>query len=405
MAWRLGWVACAASVSGLAGVAGVVAAQPVGVWFADVHLPAEVVDAGPAEVRLLGVVPLPEHPTAAEVGLHLQAIAEATQALQQAPQRDDPQAALLDALADDYLDELVQAHEMYPVLRYYLDPIIHREIAQRGGPDIDRLSSIVLRDGADERAAWSYVMDIARATRGQRRVSANDVQVEMLQALAAEHMRVLIDAIELDELRFYALLAVKRTADASHKDIIIAALPDQPRLIGLLRQHGWAEDARDTLIMGLEQGVDYMPRTWVQVMVELNDPATYDALALHLARSRGSRTYYNLMRTLPGIELDSAVCAAWERVNTTPNDARELREVSEIAVGHGHAGALAHLVALLPSDDMPTTQYDAAIRQAVLAHIEFLGSNSQIKAWHEANKDRLVFSVQGSEFYAAGMLQ
>ncbi|MEM9414230.1 MAG: hypothetical protein AAGA29_01975 [Planctomycetota bacterium] len=404
MAWRIGWAARVAVLVGFAGLAPVAAAQPFALWVVDAHRPAEWGDAR-AEARLLGVVPLPEDPTAAEIAAHLRAIAESTQALGQAPQRDDPQMALLDALAADYLDELVQAHEMYPALRYYLDTIIHRELALRGGPDIERLSSIVLREGVDERAAWSYVMDISRATFGQRRVSANDPQVEMLEALAAEHMRVLIDAIELDELRFYALLAVKRAADESHKETIIAALPDQPRLIGLIRQHGWAEDARDTLIAGLEQGVEYMPRTWVQVMVDLNDPATYDALSLHLTRSRGSRTYYNLMRTLPGIELGSAVHAAWARVEASPIDAQELREVSEIAVGHGHAGALAHLVSLLPPDDMPETRYDATARDVVLAHIEFVGSNTQIKAWYNANKERLVFSQRSGTFFVAGMLQ
>ncbi|MFI4862393.1 MAG: hypothetical protein ACIAXF_17140 [Phycisphaerales bacterium JB063] len=404
MAWRVGGLMRAALLLVFAGGAVAAHAQPMCFAMAQLPRDADWV-AGPPRVVLLGVVPLPAEPTPAEVAAHLEQIAEATQALPHAPRPDDPQVELLEALAGDYLDELVQAHEMYPVLRYYLDPIIHREIALRGGPDVERLQTVTLREGADEQAAWSYVMDIARATAGQRRVTANDPQVAMLSALSREHMRVLVDAIALEDLRFYALLAVRQTADESHKETLINALPDQPRLIVVVRQQGWAEDARDTLIAGLARGVDYMPRTWVQTMVELEDPATYDALATHLARSRGARTYYNLMQALPGIELGPAVGVAWERVNDSPRDARELREVSELAVQYGHAEALAHLVSLLPEVDSPATSYEASVRAVVLGHIEFAGTNAQIKAWHAANRDRLVFSAQGGVFYAAGMLQ
>lgn len=394
MAWRLG-LACSWTLS-CAFAAGVSAQVPL-------HVDAP---AAPRAAGLMpGVDPLPEHPTPEQVRVYVMQIAEVTDALPNNPQRDDPQAALLEALADDHLDQLVQAHESYPQLRYYLEPIIHREIARRGGPDAERLAAVTLGEDADEDAAWSYVLDLAHATIGQRRVSANDPQVAMLEALADGHMGVLIDAIRLPELRFYALLAVRRTADESHKETVIGALCDQPRLIGVLRQHGWAEEARDQLILGLERGVDYMPRTWVQVMVELEDTATYDALALHLVRARCSRTYYYLMCDLPGIRLDTAVRSGWEAVHTAPTHPRELREVSEIAVAHGHLPALDHLVSLLPSDDETLTGRNAALRTLVLTHIAFSGSNSEVRDWLDTNRDLLVFDPAGRVFYVGGQLQ
>ena len=366
--------------------------------------PPDLGDAMPA-VFLLGVHPLPPEPAAEEVELYLCQIAEATAALVRDPRRDDPQTALLDALAGTHLDALVQAHERYPELRYYLEPIIHREVALRGGPDADRLSVITLRDGADDQAAWSYVTDIARATVGQRRVSANDPQLGMLEALAEEHMRVLIDVVALPELRFYALHAIRRNAINKHKDTLIAALPDQPRLIGIIRQQGWTADARDQLVFGLERGVSYMPRTWVQAVAELRDPATYDALALHLARSRCGRVYHQLMCDLPGIDLGDAVAVAWGQVERSPDHARELREVSGIAITYGHRGALEHLVSLLPTADAAGTDRDGALRQLVLDHIEFAGTNDEIRGWYDTHRDRLRFSEGDRRFYVAGMLQ
>lgn len=355
--------------------------------------------------RLPGVDPLPEHPTTQQVQAHLLQIAEVTDGLPNNPQRDDPQSEMLEVLADEHLDQLVQAHESYPQLRYYLEPIIHREIARRGGPDAERLSAVSLAPDAGSVEAWSYVIDIARATAGQRRVSANDPQVGMLEALADEHMRVLIDAVELPELRFYALLAVRRTAEEPHKDIVIEALPDQPRLIGVVRQHGWTADARDQLILGLERGVAYMPRTWVQAVVELEDPATYDALLLHLVRARCSRTYYSLMCELPGIPMDRAVGVAWEAVVGSPTNPREKDELAEIAMSHGRLDALEHLVTLLPDEGAPMTGREAGIRESVYRHIDFEGTPAQLRDWLDTNRDRLVFDSAGRVFYLAGQMQ
>ncbi len=359
----------------------------------------------PQRAILPGVDPLPPDATPIEVQRHLEQIAEATDALGRDPRRDDPQTDLLEALAQEHLDELVQAHERYPQLRYYLDPIIHREIARRGGPDAERLEGITLPPGADAAAAWSYVTDIARATVGQRRVSATDPQVDMLQALADEHMRILIDAVELQEIRFYALLAVRRSAINRHKDTIINALPDQPRLIGVVRQQGWTADARDALILGMERGIDYMPRTWVQAVAELQDPTTYDALAIHLVRMRGAAPYYTLMCDLPGIDLDAAVALSWDRVCFAPTHARELLEVSEIAVAHGHRPALDHLVSLLAQETVEGEPPDESVRHTVRAHLEYDGDDAALPDWYHANRDRLRFSRDSRCFYVAGQLQ
>lgn len=371
-------------------------------------VPPALDDARPAIPQrslLLGVEPLPQDANPQEVQDYLRQIADATEALGRDPRRDDPQTELLEALAHEHLDELVQAHERHPQLRYYLDPIIHREIARRGGPDADRLGGITLAPGADDTAAWSYVTDIARATTGQRRVSATDPQVDMLQALADEHMRVLIDAVELPEIRFYALLAVRRSAINRHKDTIINALPDQPRLIGVVRQQGWTADARDALVLGMERGIDYMPRTWVQAVVELRDPATYDALAVHLVRMRGAAPYYTLMCDLPGINLDAAVALSWERVCFAPTHARELLEVSEIAVAHGHHPALDHLMSILASTIGDGTMPDESVRHVVRGHLEFAGDDAALLDWYHANRDRLRFSRDARCFYVVGELQ
>lgn len=390
MAGRLGWTRCVLLCGTLA--TGVASAQ------------GEPAAQGAPAAAMPGVAALPDAPTPDEVAIFLHQIAEVTAAMPQEPRRDDPQAALLGALADDYLDELFQAHEAYPQLRYYLDPIIHREIARRGGPDADRLAGVKLPADADDDAAWSYILDIARASAGQRRVSATDPQVAMLQDLAQDNMQALIDAIDIEGLRFYALLAVRNTVTPDHKDTVIASLIDQPRLVGVVRQMGWASDARDQLIAGLEQGITVSPRTWVQVVVELRDPATYDALALHLARSRCSRTYYSLMHDLPGIDLAPAAHAAWEQVAFTPTDTREMREVAEVAVRYGHADALGYLIGLLPSEGSVGVVDDEDLRRAVLDHIDFAGTHAEVKAWYDANRERLRFSKRDRCFYVSGSL-
>lgn len=340
-----------------------------------------------------------------DVWRHLQALDQATAALNNPrPSREDPQQAVVDALAAEHLALLVSAYGKLESLRYYLRPLVELEMLRMGGPDLVRLDTIRLIDGASEDQAWAYVRDIVRASEGQRRRSSSDPQVGMLRELGADHMAILLQTLEMPTLQYYASAAVREAAGDQHKELIIGALLHHEQLITVVQRNGWAGDARDTIMLGLQQGVDYIPRMWVQVLAELEDPQTYDTLALALLQARCSKHYYLMMKDLPGIALDDAVAASWEQVHTSPTHSRELREVSQIAVGHGHLDALEHLVSLLPSGAAASTSRSEEVRRSILACIDFEGTDNEIRLWLEQNRGMLRFCPEAGVFYVSGGL-
>jgi len=320
------------------------------------------------------------------------------------PTRDDDAQQLLAAMANVHMDTLVNAYAKFEPLRYYLRPIVEEAILRNGGPDLARLDTIMLPAGATEDHAWVYIRDIVRATEGQRRISINDPQVEMLVALGHDHMPLLLQTLEMPALQYYASAAVREAANDSHKQLIIDALLNHEQLIMVIQRNDWVADARDQIMLGLNRGIEYTPRVWVQALADLQDPTTYDTLSLQLYRVRCSKYYYTVVKDLPGIDLDQAVFASWEIVHTSPTHARELREISQIAVSHGHIGALAHLISLLPNEAPAHPGRADEIREAILGHIDFAGSDEQVRDWFDTNEEQLRFSRSSGKFYVAGEL-
>lgn len=338
-----------------------------------------------------------------DVWNRLEALSAAIEAIDgHEPDRNDQAQVLLASLAHGHLDTLVSGYAKFEPLRYYLRPLVEEEILRNGGPDLARLESITLPADATEEQAWVYIRDIVRATAGQRRISINDPQADMLAALGRDHMALLLQTLEMPTLQYYASAAVRMSADEEHKQLIIDALLEHEQLIMVIQRNGWGADAREQIMLGLTDGIDYTPRVWVQALADLQDPATYDTLALQLYRVRCSKYYYMVVKDLPGIDLDQAVFASWEVVHTSPTHARELREVSQIAVSHGHLGALAHLISLLPTDTPAQPGRTTDIRENILAHIDFEGTDAQIRDWFEANEQMLRFSKSDGRFYVAG---
>lgn len=333
----------------------------------------------------------------------LQTLDEATAVLpNHRPSREDPQQAVVEALAVEHLALLVSAYGKLESLRYYLRPLVELEMLRSGGPDLARLDTIRLIHDANEDQAWAYVRDIVRASQGQRRRSSSDPQVGMLRELGADHMAILLQTLEMPTLQYYASAAVREAAGEPHKELIIGALLHHEQLIGVVQRNGWAGDARDTIMLGLQQGVDYIPRMWVQALAELEDPQTYDTLALALLQARCSKHYYLMIKDLPGIALDDAVAASWELVHTSPTHSRELREVSQIAVAHGHLGALEHLVSLLPSGAAVSTSRSEQVRRCILTCIDFEGTDDEIRSWIEQHRGMLRFCPEAGVFYVSG---
>jgi hypothetical protein len=353
-------------------------------------------------LELLPTGPLPAADDADAARRYVAHIAAATAA--QLPikraERTDPQQRLLEQLAQDHVDVLLEAERTYPVLRYYLQPLIADEQARRRGPDTDALAALHLPHGATAAQARRYLRQIARISDHQHRVSPSDPQYAMLDALAGSHMPLVIEAMGDPRLSFWAERVVDQRIDASHRELVLGSLLDQPGLIGVVDDRGWALDALPTLVRGLEQGVPGVGRRWFAVLAELQDPVSYPALRLHLLRVGGDRRYHQLLADLPGIDLRPTLLAAWHQPQTQDVPRRRLA-LAELLLDTGDPTALQHLASLLPADPSGYDMQDTRLLQLLQRRLPVSVRPEGVRDWIDAHADRLRFDDQLERFFVA----
>ena len=108
---------------------------------------------------------------------------------------------------------------------------------------------------------------------------------------------------------------------------------------------------------------------------------------------------YRAIRDLPGIDLEGAVGQAWERAKR--EGVWQTVSMAEAAIEFGHVDALERAVNGL--DYGPSAAgYMRNARQVVLRHIDFYGTNGEIRRWFHANKDRLTFDPETRKFRVRG---
>ncbi len=361
----------------------------------------------PAYRQALDDLHLPADPTAAHVTAYLAEVARLTgdQTRHTGLKRTDPQQAMLQGLADDHMDQLIAARDDFPVLRYYLLPIIREEINRRAGPDLDALQQLDVPTHSQGAAVLEFLDRLEDITENQHRLGKNDPQITLLIELATHQPQAVIDALDRPSLRYHATRALKQSITSEQKALVIDALEHQPRLIGLVVDRGWEADARDHIIQVLANDQASAPWVWTSALARLEDPATYDVLRHQLVRTRCNRAYYELLHDLPGINLDAAVAQAWRRVQAGPLHERELRNVSLIAVRHGHAEALGVLIQALPTgDDAVADSTARQTRRAVMEHTGVDAENRDLKDWWEQHRDAIDFNPQTQQFYVASGL-
>ncbi|MEM6750275.1 MAG: hypothetical protein AAF612_07385 [Planctomycetota bacterium] len=245
-----------------------------------------------------------------------------------------------------------------------------------------------------------FLDELARVTETQPRRSAADPQTSMLADAGRRDFHVLIEAMSRPALRLYAIAAAEHVADASHRPLVIAHLVRQPLLMSTITARGWEHEARYAIAEALMLDRARSPWRWAEALVNAGDPATHDALRMVLARAGCNRAYYDLIaERAGGVFLDDVVRRAWRDAVAAPTNHHQLQTLAQIAAGHGCLPALAWLVDALPSNPAQADSGpEAALRQAVLRRLPVEGSNEQLKAWFEANRNRVTFDATSGRY-------
>lgn len=265
------------------------------------------------------------------------------------------------------------------------------------GPDREALRKIKLPDNPTKEDARKYVTEILIASAGQNSFSDSDPQVGLLARVGETNLDVLIEAAEGGGgmSSYHLMRAIHRIATQSSKDLVLTNLARHKELAGVVLRNGWAADARQTLLDGLDDS--YVPCEWVTALASLRDTNSYPALLQFLVKGQNRSQTYEAIEHLPGIELAPSVAAAWERARY--GHRWEANNMARIAIRYGHASALEHLLRQLQISETRENSYEMTrVLDALWAHTEAGGSPEEIKAWYEANKTNLVFDAEQKKF-------
>ncbi len=267
-----------------------------------------------------------------------------------------------------------------------------------GGPNVDALSQIQLRPGASPAEVREYVSSIVRASAKQNMFSDRDPQVEMLTRIGPANLPILLEFLAggpFGSGDYYVRQAASQLAGDEHRDLILAKLPFHHELVEIITRNQWEEDARPILLLVLEKRPQYLPQGWIEAVVRLRDPSTYEALKAHLIEGNNRWQTFETLRELKDLSLDDAVAQAWDRARYDQNWERD--SMASIAVEYGHLDALEHVATQIRAG----TAEDFQLRQmqrALVQHVAEKGSVRQVADWVLTNKDRLTWDATVKEF-------
>jgi hypothetical protein len=269
----------------------------------------------------------------------------------------------------------------------------------RVGPVTAGLRDIELPANPTREELRDYVRSILALSEGQSSFSSQDPQVARLTEVGPEHLDVLID--ELGQFvmgDFHLLCAISELADERHKGLILGALPNQPDLAEIVLERDWVKDAEDVLVARLRARPCFLPTEWISAVAQLQRPDTYDDLIAYFESGPNKSWTYSAIETLPGIDLEAAVNAAWAECST--DDDWEASSMAPIAARHGNLDALEYLVGELSRTPTYWDTQDNA-RRELQRLTGVRGTDDDIRRWFEENRDRLAFDMGRGRYFAA----
>ncbi len=293
-------------------------------------------------------------------------------------------------------------------------PLVSRE------PLIDRLQALTSRNGhhkqgkskSEVNAALDrislplnpsveeirmYIQAIIRASTGQTSWGSNDRQVAMLRAVGPEHVRLLFEEYTEAQLLYGSIVpghlqyAASTLISEQDKNWVIRRLLQYPWLSEQVWNNGWAPDARDELLTGIQE-MTHVPEYWYLAVASLKEPSTYHHITDYFV-AHGSARMYESIRELEGIDLDSVVAKAWR--SATYNDTYAVKRMVPVAIAYGHMDALrTGIIEILKTEHSCAKCKGGPVMRAVEKHTGIKGDADAIIAWFKENETKLVYDVQ-----------
>lgn len=266
------------------------------------------------------------------------------------------------------------------------------------GADVAKLRAIKFPDNPTEAAIREYIQKVVKASEGQNSFSSEDPQSQMLVRVGPKYVYLLVEQMDSNSLSYvldmYFVAAIATLATDEHKKMVLEQLPYRKELVKVVIAKGWARDARAILVQELKEDTQ-LPMEWYEAMVQLEDPSTYDLLLDKLVTDLDRESIYDAIKTMPGIKLDEAVAKAWDKTKDVPY---QRDSFAGVAAAHGNVEALGVVFDNLNN----RTRYymGGSPRQFVLRMTDATGSNTDLRAWYDANRTTIRFDGAAKKFRA-----
>jgi hypothetical protein len=241
-----------------------------------------------------------------------------------------------------------------------------------------------------------YVGAILDLVKGRSSFSSDDPEIEKLTAVGPEYVFLLIDFLTERPHGNHLRWALSRVVTERHRDLVIERLAGCPALAELVKEKGWGEAARETLIGGLEKVVArsggfgiYVPTEWIDLVAGFRDPETYPALRSYLIRGTNFRWTWKAVRGLPGFDVVEAVRAAWDH-EVAKRRPRRLADIANVAVKYGLKDALDWFVE------------SREIGEEALGYVEYEGPEARFLEWYAEHRERIVWDPDRMKFRVKG---
>jgi hypothetical protein len=150
----------------------------------------------------------------------------------------------------------------------------------------------------------------------------------------------------------YVPAVVNCLADESHKNIVIAHLPEYPRLIHLVIAKDWVDEAQSVLI-GALNSAEQLPIAWLYAASQFKDPRVNEGLVDQFLNRNDltDLSVFYLLKDISGLgpQLEQAVSQKWGKLNDVAGP--QLKSFAPVAVYYGHVDALRVLIDSVATND------------------------------------------------------
>lgn len=268
-----------------------------------------------------------------------------------------------------------------------------------------RLVGLALPENATKDQARVYVRQILYAI-----IEKNGGGTEAERALLEKAGAANLDAIleiwgttgpESDMTDWCVKATVGRLARAEDRPLLLKWLPFHIEIAEVMASKGWAQDMRPFLVERIAQRSTSLELPILRAAAQLRDPATYADLAWHFENNQNGANIYGDIRGLPGIDLKDAVLRIWARSKSWKGwEANRRYTIAAAAMEYGSTEALQFAVEQLATAP-PTHWVQETLHTSIYDRTGQRGSDDEIRAWFEANKDKLVFDEKSRTFRPA----